>query len=159
MDDTRVESMCPEAPSLRHSLMPSLLSLEPLNVWELRSAILDCAWPEGGPQPFKQRAVQRAQGFLPSARPGSAWEAGSSCYWLAPVNAIPGQRRGLRGGVGAPRPNPPSCAISMPCLPASGNIGMQHTHFMAGIAISELDKRCQKNNKVTFGEYILSVTI
>lgn len=26
------------------------------------------------------------------------------------------------------------------------------------LSISELDKRCQKNNKVTFGEYIFSVT-
>lgn len=30
--------------------------------------------------------------------------------------------------------------------------GVKHTHFTGGI------ERCRKNNKVTFGEYILSVT-
>lgn len=40
--------------------------------------------------------------------------------------------------------------------PASENIGTQHAHFMTGIAHFRI--RCQKKNKVTFGEYILSVT-
>lgn len=40
--------------------------------------------------------------------------------------------------------------------PASENIGTQHAHFTTGI--DNFGIRCQKKNKVTFGEYIPSVT-
>lgn len=64
-----------------------------------------------------------------------------------------------RGGMGLPSPNPPSCAISTPALAQPLEILACSTHISRlELPISELDKRCQKNNKVTFGEYILSVT-
>lgn len=74
VDGTRMESTLSEAPSLRYGPIPSLLSLESLNVWGLRSAALCLTWwwspalkTEGNPKwlsdscPLHDHGVPRKQ--------------------------------------------------------------------------------------------------
>lgn len=144
--------------SLPNVQADSLLSLESLSVWGLMSATLDWAWPGSAPHPLKSVASRAVQLSLPLHYNSRQWLRSRKPPSLMCPCGFDHRATGAAWRLRAATYEPFFAYDLMKqsgICPASENTGAHHVHFTTGIAHFRI--RCQKKNKVTFGEYILSV--